>query len=145
NALKQFVDAQGRSRRQASPLIFGENGGDPKGKSFGDWLLCVRRNDAKRLGDIYNSRLADWGESKTAMATTSGTVGGYTVPTEFLPRLLQAASEQSVVRPRATVVPMTSRSIQVPYLDVTTAPSAGDTAYFGGIVARWTEEASTLN
>jgi HK97 family phage major capsid protein len=143
--LKQFVDAQGRSRRHASPLIFGEDGGDPKGKSFGDWLLCVRRNDAQRLAEVYDSRLADWGEGKAALATTGGTIGGYTVPTDFLPRLFQAAAEQAIVRPRATIVPMTARSIQVPYLDVTNVPTAGDTAFFGGVVARWTEEASTLN
>ena len=50
-----------------------------------------------------------------------------------------------MVRPRATVIPMTSRSLQVPYLDVTNTPNAGDTAFFGGLVGRWTEEASTLN
>ncbi|MBI1916715.1 MAG: phage major capsid protein [Planctomycetes bacterium] len=145
NALKQFVKAQGRSHRHASPLIFGKDGSDPKGMSFGDWLLCVRRNDAKRLADVYDSRLADWGEGKAALATPGGTIGGYSVPTDFLPRLLQAAAEQAVVRPRATVVPMTSRSIQVPYLDVTNAPTAGDTAFFGAVVARWAEEAAPLN
>ncbi len=145
NALKQFADAQGRSRRHASPLIFGENGGDARGKSFGDWLLCVRGNNTKRLADVYGSRFAEWIEGKAAMATTGGTVGGYTVPTEFLPRLLQASAEQAIVRPRATVVPMTARSIQVPYLDATNVPSAGDTAFFGGLVARWAEEASAVS
>src|SRR5262245_52375456 len=145
NALRQFVEAQGHSRRHASPLIFGESGGDPRGKSFGDWLLCVRHNNAKRLADVYDSRLAEWVEGKAAMSTTGGTVGGYTVPTEFLPRLLLAAAEQAVVRPRATVGPMAARSSQVPYLDVTNAPTAGDTAFFGAVVARWSEEASTLN
>src|SRR5436305_12451024 len=93
------------------------------------------------------SRFADWDGAgqKAAMATTGGTVGGYTVPTQFLPTLLTAAAEQAVVRPRATIVPMTSRSIQIPYLDITNVPNAGDTAYFGGLVGRWTEEAATLN
>lgn len=40
---------------------------------------------------------------------------------------------------------MATRTVQVPVLDVTTAPSAGDTAFLGGVVARWTEEATTLN
>jgi HK97 family phage major capsid protein len=146
NTLRRFGDAQGRSRRNAAPMLFGSSGGNPHGKTFGDWLLCVRRGDQKRLHDVYGSHFAEWdSEQKAAMATTGGTIGGYTVPTEFLPRLLQAAAELSIVRPRATIVPMTSRSIQVPYLDVTNAPTAGDTAFYGGIVARWTEEASTLN
>src|SRR5438477_306416 len=67
-ALRQFVQAQGRSRRHAGPLLFGEAGGDPKGKSFADWLLCVRRDDVKRLAEVYDSRLAEWREGKAAMA-----------------------------------------------------------------------------
>jgi HK97 family phage major capsid protein len=43
------------------------------------------------------------------------------------------------------VVPMAARSIQVPYLDATNVPTAGDTAYYGGLVARWAEEAATEN
>ncbi|MCI0458354.1 MAG: phage major capsid protein, partial [Gemmataceae bacterium] len=112
-ALTQFADAQRRSRRNAAPLLFGEDGGDPKGRSFGDWLLCVRRNDARTLATKYDSHLVDWeaGDRKAALNTQSGTQGGYTVPAEFLPRLMQLASESAVVRPRATVIPMASRSI----------------------------------
>src|SRR5262245_41199386 len=73
-ALKRFAQAQGRSRRHAVPLLFGENGGDPHGKSFGDWLLCVRRHDAKTLADKYDSHFAGWDavEGKAAMNTQSG-------------------------------------------------------------------------
>jgi HK97 family phage major capsid protein len=146
-ALKQVADAQHRSRRNAAPLIFGENGTGDVQRSFGDWLLCVRRNDQKILAEKYNSHLVGWeqAEGKAALNTQTGTQGGYTVPEEFLPRLMQLASEMSVVRPRATIIPMSSRSIHIPTLDHTTAPAAGDTAYFGGLVARWTEEANTLN
>ena len=146
-ALKQFAESQRLARKNAAPLLFGEDGGNPHGRSFGDWLLCVRRNDQKTLGDKYDSHHVDWEGAghKAALATTGGTTGGYTVPTEFLPRLLATAAESAVVRPRATVIPMTSRSLQVPYLDVTNTPNAGDTAFFGGLVGRWTEEASTLN
>src|SRR5690242_4376778 len=39
-ALKKFADAQRLARKHAVPALFGENGeGDPRGKSFGDWLL----------------------------------------------------------------------------------------------------------
>jgi HK97 family phage major capsid protein len=44
-----------------------------------------------------------------------------------------------------TIIPQSGRSTQVPALDVTTAPNAGDTAFLGGVVARWTEEAAQLN
>jgi HK97 family phage major capsid protein len=144
-ALKQFAAAQSRSRKNAVPLIFGEDGGD-RGRSFGDWLLCVRRNDQKLLAEKYDSHLVGWegGEGKAALNTASGTQGGYTVPAEFLPRVMQLAAENAVVRPRATIIPMASRSIHVPTLDQTTAPTAGDTAMFGGLAARWNEEAAGI-
>ncbi|MFN4259773.1 MAG: phage major capsid protein [Gemmataceae bacterium] len=142
--LKQFADTQGRSRRNAVPLLFGSDGeGDARGKSFGDWLLCVARHDVKTLADKYQSHLTEW-DGKAGLTTSSGTQGGFTVPTEFVDKLYVVAAEQAVVRPRATVIPMNSRSIQVPYLDVTATPTAGESALFGGLVARWTEEAAAL-
>jgi len=146
NALQQFASDQSKSRKNATPAIFGENGNGDTKKNFGDWLLCVRRNDQKRLSETYNSHFSSWeGENeKVAMSGDSGATGGYTVPAEFVPRLLQLASENAVVRPRATTIPMSSRSVHIPTLDVTTAQSAGDTAMFGGLVARWTEEAATI-
>jgi HK97 family phage major capsid protein len=146
STLREFAAAKTKSRKNAVPALFGEgNSGDPR-RTFGSFLLAVRQHDTKTLEEM-GSRLADWdsGREKAAMSATSGTTGGYTVPTQFLPTLLQAAAEQAIVRPRATVVPMTSRSVQIPYLDATNVPTAGDTAFFGGLVGRWTEEASTLN
>jgi HK97 family phage major capsid protein len=142
--LREFAAARTKSRKNAVPAIFGEgNTGDPR-RTFGSFLLAVRHHDTKALDELGSS-FADWDSGqKAAMSTTSGTAGGYTVPTQFLPTLLQAASEQAIVRPRATVVPMTGRSVQIPYLDTTNVPTAGDTAFFGGLVGRWTEEASTL-
>jgi HK97 family phage major capsid protein len=144
--LKQFADAQTRTRRNAVPLIFGAGGnGDPK-KTFGHFLLAVRRGDARVLEEM-GSRWADWENvgQKTAMTTQTGTQGGYTVPTEFLPNLLMLSAENSVVESRATRIPMTTPSIEVPSLDVTTAPSsAGDTAFFGGVTASWSQEAAQL-
>ncbi len=142
-ALKQFADTQARSRKNAGPLLFGPGGsGDPE-RTFGRFLLAVRNGDQKAL-DAMGSRFAEW-EGKAALNTQTGTQGGYTVPDEFLPRLLALATENAVVRPRATLIPMTSRSVQVPCLDATTVPTAGDSAFLGGLVARWTEEAVSLN
>ncbi len=143
--LKQFADAQTRSRRNAVPLIFGQGGnGDPK-KTFGHFLLAVRRGDGRVLEEM-GSRWADWENlgQKAALTTQTGTQGGYTVPTEFLPNLLMLSAETGVVESRATRVPMASQSIEIPALDVTTPPQAGDTAYFGGVTATWSVEAQQL-
>lgn len=146
SALGRFAQARGLSRRNQLPLLFGEHGeGDPK-KTFGRFLLAVRQGDRRTLDDM-GSRFVEWDdvERKTAMSTQTGTNGGYLVPVEFHSRLMGLVSERSVVRPRATIVPMASRACAIPALDVVTAPASGDSALLGGVVARWTEEATALN
>jgi HK97 family phage major capsid protein len=143
-SLKQFANAQTQAKKHAVPAIFGDGAEGDKTHNFADWLLAVRRGDSKYLAENYKSFPSET-DTKTAMTTSSGTAGGYTVPVEFLPKLLAAAAEVSIVRSRATIVPMTARSIQVPYLDITNVPAAGQTAFFGGLIAQWTEEASLLN
>ncbi len=146
SALKQFASAQSLSRRHSLPAIFGPgNGGDTQ-RSFGRFLLAVRHGDRKTLDDM-GSRFVEWEDASTkaAMSTQTGTTGGYLVPTEFHSKLMALVAEKSVVRPRATVIPMASREMEVPAIDVTTAPASGDTAFLGGVVARWTEEASSVN
>src|SRR5262245_30358921 len=145
-AIRQFGHAQSKSRRNAIPAIFGDgNNGDPK-KTFGHFLLAVRNRDVKTLEEM-GSRFCEWdgSEKKAAMNTQTGAQGGYLVPTEFSNRLMMLATERSIVRQRATIVPMSARSVKVPVLDMTTAPAAGDSAFLGGLVGRWTEEATTLN
>jgi HK97 family phage major capsid protein len=141
--LKRFAETQSKSRRHAVPALFGPTTGDPQ-HTFGGYLLAIRRGDAKAL-EAMGSHWADWENTKAALTTQTGAQGGYTVPTDFLPALLHFATESAIVRKRATLVPMASKSVQVPVLDVTTAPSAGDTAFLGGVLARWTEEAGNIN
>ncbi len=146
SSLKQFALAQTKSRKNAIPAIFGAgNSGDPN-RTFGSYLLAIRRGDAKALEEM-GSHWADWENvgAKAALNSQTGTQGGYTVPTEFMPSLLNFATEAAIVRKRATLVPMAGKSVQVPVLDVTTPTTAGDTAFLGGVVARWTEEAGDIN
>ena len=145
--LKEFATAASKSRKNAIPAIFGQGQtGDPK-KTFGTFLIAVRNKDIKALEEM-GSQFCEWEnvvEQKTALSTQTGTQGGFLVPTEFHDKLITIAVEQEVVRKRATHIPMRHRTVQVPILDVITAPSSGDTAFLGGVVARWTEEASALN
>jgi HK97 family phage major capsid protein len=141
-ALKQFADAQGQSRRQAVPLIFGEgNSGDPK-KNFGDWAYAVARGDRQYLEKHYGSQFVAW-QAKAALGDASGVTGGYTVPPDFYDKLLQIAAEDALIRPAAFVQPMASATLQFPYLDITTAQSAGTSPFFGGVIMNWTAEAQT--
>ena len=139
-ALKQFADAQGKSRKNAVPAIFGEGGeGDPK-KNFGDFCLAVARGDRNYLEKHYGSTFNAW-QTKAALAEASGVTGGYTVPPDYYRQLLALIEEQTFIRPNAFVQPMASATLQFPYLDVTTVQSAGTTPFFGGVQMNWTAEA----
>ena len=106
--LREAGRARGLSRKGAAAVLFGEGAppGDTK-RNFADWLLGVRQNDQKKLEETYGSQ-------KTALTGQVGSLGGYLVPEEFLPRLMRVAGERAIARPRATVLPMGSRSLQVP-------------------------------
>jgi len=102
-------------------------------RSFGNFLLSVRRGNTKRLKEVYHAVRAD-------MAESAGVTGGYLVPAEFVPQVLQVAAENAIVRPRAYIQPMKARSLTIPMLNQTTQPSSGSTYFFGGLSASWTEE-----
>jgi HK97 family phage major capsid protein len=77
---------------------------------------------------------------KNAASSVSPSDGGFLVPEILRSQLLQIALEQSVVRPRATVVPMDSARVPFPMIDTTTNQSS----VFGGMVAYWGEEGAAF-
>jgi HK97 family phage major capsid protein len=148
--LKKFQEAQQQTQKKSAPILFGEEGkGDPN-HCFGDWLhhaikaICGKGSEpmkaAEHLEKNYGQNAIN---TKAAMATTSGTIGGYTVPVEFADHIHGLIMEETFFRQRAFVQPMGASSIQIPYLDITTAQSAGATAFAGGMQAAWTAEAQT--
>jgi HK97 family phage major capsid protein len=66
--------------------------------------------------------------------------GGFLVPEALRSQLLQVALESSVVRPRATVIPMETERVKLPMVDVTTNVGS----VFGGMIGYWTEESAAL-
>lgn len=112
------------------------------GNNFGQFLTSVK---AASSGQRQDSRLKYFDselESKD-LASNAGATGGYLVPTEFMPTLMQEVEEASIVRSRAMVIPMTRRTIEVPALkqDGTTT---GQPNWFGGMMAFWEAEAAQL-
>lgn len=77
------------------------------------------------------------------LAEGIGTTGGYLVPTEFMPELMAAVAENSIIRPRANVIPMTRRTLEVPALKQD-GTVAGEPHWFGGMLAFWESEAETI-
>lgn len=66
--------------------------------------------------------------------------GGFLVPEEFRSQLLQLAMESAVVRPRATVIPMSNPRLHIPTVDETSRVSS----VFGGVIVYRTEEGAEL-
>lgn len=114
------------------------------GSDFGKYLLSIREA-SKGIAvpglEYFESEVPN-GERKD-LAEAVGSSGGYTVPREFRPLLMHAAEEQSIVRKRAMVIPMSRRQLEVPALkqDGTTP---GEPHWFGGMVAFWEAEAATI-
>jgi len=93
-------------------------------KSSGDFWTTARKFF---VNGIRDGRIADL--QKAAMAEGTDSTGGVLVPTQYAGEVYGAAKEQSIVRPRAIVLPMESDSIDVPVLvDGTRA-----TNIFGGV------------
>lgn len=112
-----------------------------KGIGMGKDLAAMHKaaltNDMERSATVMKAM----GWTKSALQATGGATGGWTVPPQFVSRLLQLVFEDSVAMPLAAVQPMDSRTMDLPSLDVTTRYSTGQSPFLGGVVARWTEEA----
>lgn len=121
---------------------------DAKAKSFGDFLLAVRRNDVKRLTKVYGSRLeaSEGSDVKATMVEDSGQAGGYLVPEEFATTLLQVTPMTSPILSRVQIIPVARASGEWPALDQYFAPTAGvgDTAFAGRVTTDITAEAGIL-
>jgi HK97 family phage major capsid protein len=98
--------------------------------SLGDWL--PRHNTAN--GYV----------SKTPMAASAGDTGGYLVPPELSARILETVAEDAFFLRLATVQPMQSRELRMPYWDAVTAPAAGVSPFFGGAQLSWTAEGGAI-
>ncbi len=107
-------------------------------KSFGDWLIAVRRGNTKRLHDVYGS-VKDLQE-------VAGQQGGYLVPEDYSNMLLQVTPLENPVLSRVTRVPVNVDSGKYPALDMFAAPTAGsgNTAWAAGLTAATTAEGGTL-
>lgn len=66
--------------------------------------------------------------------------GGFLIPEIMRSELLQLALEDSIVRSRATVIPMSTLRVPIPTVDDTSHVST----LFGGVQFYWTEEAASL-
>ena len=100
----------------------------------------IRKMDPRLSGAFMKDEDPKSHETKD-MSGQSGAAGGFLIPAEFQATLMSAAAEASIVRRKATVIPMRRRQLDVPVLDQT-ATTAGQPHWFGGLRFYWAEEAS---
>ncbi|MET7944279.1 phage major capsid protein [Streptomyces sp. NPDC005302] len=79
-------------------------------------------------------------EIRNAYSSVVPADGGFLVPETLRSQLLQIALESSVVRSRATVVPMETARVPFPMIDSTTSVGS----VFGGMIGYWGEEGAAL-
>ena len=75
-----------------------------------------------------------------AQTAGSATAGGYAVPDEFIPRILEIPMEKALVRPRATVIPLGSDSAKIPAFNQTSHA----TNFYGGALGYWVAETAAI-
>ena len=103
--------------------------GNGKFKSFGEFAQAIYRHDKNINSD---NRLK-------ALSEGTGSDGGFLVPEEFKAQLLKNSVENAVVRPRATIIPMASNTIELPRIVDTSHASN----VYGGATGYWVEEAGS--
>jgi HK97 family phage major capsid protein len=77
------------------------------------------------------------------MGESSGVTDGYTLPAKYARRIMRLVIEKSLIRPAAQQIPMESKTLQVPLLDVSTVQAAGPSPFVGGLTWTWNQEAAT--
>jgi len=110
-------------------------------KSGGEFLLSVRRT---RTVPGYKDERLTWLPGTVEKTTGHMEIGddaqgGFLVPEVYRAELYEIALENSIVRPYATVLPMISDSLKIPFVNDTSHV----TSVYGGVIAYWTAEAAT--
>lgn len=106
-----------------------------------DGFVKAVRDEFKTTGRKRDPRLVYVDEilDQKDMSGTSGGAGGFLIPTQQLSQIMSIAAPMSIVRSRATVIRMASRTLEFPILDQQTAVS-GSAALFGGLRAYWADD-----
>lgn len=104
---------------------------------LGDFFRSIWHN-ANQLSDWDEKRanVSEWKRIQNSYGSSVPADGGFLIPEVLRSEMLQLAIEDSIVRGRAQVIPMSSLAVPIPTVDETSRVSS----VFGGMVAYWTEE-----
>jgi len=117
-------------------------------KDFTDFVDAMGR-DLRSGGRDRDPRLEIFKETGTQnrgikdMTGATGAAGGYLIPIRQSSVLMETAAPAAVVRPRANVIPMSARTLQIP-MGKQTVGTAGVPTYFNGLRVYWQAEATQI-
>jgi HK97 family phage major capsid protein len=148
NILKAAVDGDLMNRIESKSAA--QARGNQDASQFKGWNVFLRKvweAGHPNYKGPADPRLAFFKDEESGrdvkdMSGASGAAGGFLIPAEFQAQLEAAVGERSIVRPRATVIPMQRRQIDIPVLDQTGSTS-GVPHWFGGLLFYWQEEAGS--
>lgn len=145
--LADLADAAGKHRQDDREVKV--DGGQRFGR-WGEYLYEVWSAGHPGIKEPRDRRLVYFKDEEVVsiekggrkdLTGASGSSGGYLIPTEFQATLMSAMGESALIRPRATVIPMRRRQLQIPVLDQTSS-TPGYPHWFGGLRFYWAEEGS---
>ena len=117
---------------------------DGRFEGFNGFIRAVATQN-KQFTEQRDPRLTMIGETPIVKAALTGEeieLGGALVPEEFRAQLMMAQLEPTSIRPRATVLPMSSHTISVPA--IRDESHSGGTV-FGGVHFQWLESGDDMD
>lgn len=108
---------------------------DGQFENLGEFIQTIWHKRS-RGGSEANAKLDSKFDIVNGYSIKVPDAGGFLVPEEYRNQLLMLGLEDSIVMPRATVVPMNGQTLIIPTVDATSNVSS----VFGGIVVYRTEE-----
>lgn len=110
----------------------------------GEFLQAVydRRDRLTHLNQAeIDAKLASHRSIQSSFGTTIPADGGFLVPESMRQDIMTISLETAIVRPRATVIPMSTGTVTLPSVDETSR--SGGTS-FGGVTVYWAAEAGDM-
>jgi HK97 family phage major capsid protein len=124
----------------ANPKAVGA-GLNGKFTNMADFFQAVWRDDTKGAHGVNDSDVNNRLQEIKAYQERVPSDGGFLVPEEFRAEILRLTLEKAIVRPRARVMPMSSKTLSIPMIDSTSNVSS----VYGGVVVYRTAEGASLN
>lgn len=116
---------------------------DDRFRTIGEYCQAIREearpSSAKNRKELL-AKLENVRSFQNSFGSEDPGAGGFLIPEIMRSEMYQLALEKSIVRSRATVIPMSTLRVPIPTVDDTSHVSS----LFGGVTFSWTEEGAQI-